>query len=412
MAEEFIGTTVLVTLKSPPNAKIQGLVADVVSQTLTLSDGRVASRTGHFFAADRLAVTWLASGRRTASFAVDGHNIIDLEIAAQVSPAPSTIPSGQSHIDPAILSYKRPLVSEEPVPSPISTVANPPIHHGIVPLKSTILHSPILSPKPVLPHTSVHGSVSSPTKINPPEIVSVPSATLTGPFNDLSLNGEHDGADGVEHSVAEKENGGTSGCPTHDQDNQQLRPPTRGKRRRRKPKERVAVDPHNATSDISSIPKDLSKAVEKETTHSVSVEQRQSLLTRNETQVKTSVMKGPSVDRLMVPSRRARALKRAAMTNATEAQNGWATEEATDIAEMGDFDFEANLSKFDKRGVFEQMKQDDTTADEARLVSFNRRPARPGTAGGKNLHYSENVLDSPRVNGHVSWNSDPGKSLS
>ena len=79
-----------------------------------------------------------------------------------------------------------------------------------------------------------------------------------------------------------------------------------------------------------------------------------------------------------------------------EDQNGWATGDATDIQEKGDFDFEENLSKFDKRKVFDQIKQEDTTADEARLVSFNRLPAaRSGTAGGKNLHYTENVLDSP-----------------
>ena len=79
-----------------------------------------------------------------------------------------------------------------------------------------------------------------------------------------------------------------------------------------------------------------------------------------------------------------------------EDQNGWATGEATDIQEMGDFDFEENLSKFDKRKVFNQIRQDDTTADEDRLHSFNRRP-RPGTAGGRNLHYTENVLDSPKL---------------
>lgn len=89
-------------------------------------------------------------------------------------------------------------------------------------------------------------------------------------------------------------------------------------------------------------------------------------------------------------------------TRHTYAENpsGWATEDATDIQELGDFDFQSNLSKFDKRTVFEQIRNDDTTADEARLVSFNRK-AKPGTNGGKNLHWTENVLDSPQ-------NSDTG----
>lgn len=77
---------------------------------------------------------------------------------------------------------------------------------------------------------------------------------------------------------------------------------------------------------------------------------------------------------------------------ALEATNGWATEDATDIQELPEFDFLTNLSKFDKRSVFNQIRNEDTTADEDRLVSFNRI-ARPGTHGGKNLHPTENVLD-------------------
>lgn len=79
-----------------------------------------------------------------------------------------------------------------------------------------------------------------------------------------------------------------------------------------------------------------------------------------------------------------------------EAKNGWATEDATDIQELPEFDFAGNLSKFDKRTVFDQIRNEDTTADEDRLVSFNRL-ARPGTHGGKNLHPTENVLDSRRI---------------
>lgn len=77
---------------------------------------------------------------------------------------------------------------------------------------------------------------------------------------------------------------------------------------------------------------------------------------------------------------------------ALDATNGWATEDATDVQDMPEFDFQANLSKFDKRTVFNQIRNEDTTADEDRLVSFNRI-ARPGTHGGKNLHPTENVLD-------------------
>ncbi|KAK6430415.1 enhancer of mRNA decapping, partial [Oleoguttula sp. CCFEE 5521] len=81
--------------------------------------------------------------------------------------------------------------------------------------------------------------------------------------------------------------------------------------------------------------------------------------------------------------------------DAKESQNGWATEEATDIQDMGEFDFEANHKLFDKRQVFDELRQGDTTAGEERLVGHNKI-TRPGTYGGKNLHPTENVL-SPKV---------------
>ncbi|KAK4455904.1 YjeF-related protein N-terminus-domain-containing protein [Podospora aff. communis PSN243] len=76
--------------------------------------------------------------------------------------------------------------------------------------------------------------------------------------------------------------------------------------------------------------------------------------------------------------------------------NGWASEDVTDVQEMGDFDFEGGLAKFDKQNLFEQMRKEDLVPEDDRLVSHNRqaRP-KPGTAGGKNLHYTENVLDTP-----------------
>ncbi|KZL68395.1 dfdf domain-containing protein [Colletotrichum incanum] len=87
-------------------------------------------------------------------------------------------------------------------------------------------------------------------------------------------------------------------------------------------------------------------------------------------------------------------------------ENGWASEDVTE--EMAEFDFENNLAKFDKRTIFDQMRKEDLVDEADRLVSHNRRP-KPGTAGGKNLHYSENVLDLPSAssNAHQDfWNSE------
>ncbi|TGO13096.1 hypothetical protein BTUL_0077g00490 [Botrytis tulipae] len=90
-------------------------------------------------------------------------------------------------------------------------------------------------------------------------------------------------------------------------------------------------------------------------------------------------------------------------------ENGWATEEATDVQEMGDFDFAGSLAKFDKKSVFNQMQAEDAIAESDRLVGHNRLPkAKPGTYGGKNLHPTENVLETP--NGATKapelWKSD------
>ncbi|KUI64613.1 Enhancer of mRNA-decapping protein 3 [Cytospora mali] len=80
----------------------------------------------------------------------------------------------------------------------------------------------------------------------------------------------------------------------------------------------------------------------------------------------------------------------------TANDNGWASEDVTDVQEMPEFDFEGSLKKFDKRTLFNEMRENDQIDDAERLVSHNRRP-KPGTAGGKNLHYTENVLDIPTM---------------
>lgn len=87
------------------------------------------------------------------------------------------------------------------------------------------------------------------------------------------------------------------------------------------------------------------------------------------------------------------ALKRASKKkNQGALDNGWASEDVTE--EMGEFDFEGSLAKFDKRTLFDQMRKEDKIEESERLVAHNRLP-KPGTMGGKNLHYTENVLDLP-----------------
>ena len=87
-------------------------------------------------------------------------------------------------------------------------------------------------------------------------------------------------------------------------------------------------------------------------------------------------------------------------------ENGWESADVTE--EMGEFDFENNLAKFDKRTIFDQMRREDEVDDASRLVSHNRRP-KPGTNGGQNLHYTESVLDTtPKMGAKNAdfWNSE------
>jgi enhancer of mRNA-decapping protein 3 len=97
-------------------------------------------------------------------------------------------------------------------------------------------------------------------------------------------------------------------------------------------------------------------------------------------------------------------------THTREDTSGWGTEDATDVQEMGDFNFADNLAKFDKQSVFTQLQAEDGIADGDRLVAHNRlSKAKPGTGGGKNLAYNENVLDSPNGTPKVrteDWDSE------
>ena len=74
------------------------------------------------------------------------------------------------------------------------------------------------------------------------------------------------------------------------------------------------------------------------------------------------------------------------------ALDGWMAQDVKG-GDLEEFDFESNLAKFQKDTVFSQYRKADKTKDADRLVSHNRL-AKPGTAGGRNLHHTENVLDT------------------
>lgn len=72
-------------------------------------------------------------------------------------------------------------------------------------------------------------------------------------------------------------------------------------------------------------------------------------------------------------------------------ENGWETNDATDVQEMPEFDFQASLKMFDKRGDFKKFREQDMTADEDTCVGMNKLNSQ-----SKNYAPNENVLSSRR----------------
>ncbi|KAL4782226.1 hypothetical protein BJX76DRAFT_349524 [Aspergillus varians] len=341
MASEFIGYNVLVTLRAPPDATIQGVVADVIGQRLILRD---------------VSLSWI--GYPLPTYSIEAPDIADLSLrplgrtGAQAppisqekrsvaSPLPRT-PTQQPFVDPAILSFSKPTnethTSEKPQPS--------------------LIDGPSARQFPMSQDTSQSHHTPRATP-----------ATLTEPFSNLELNVNNRPSPQVEQ---EKELQG----PLHV----------------------VEETPVHATSHYGTV---RSRRGEKNKGPSVYNEHNGAFNTNPKSkgwrQTAFVEPSSPSLLNSPQPLRGTGTLngkrRKKKSRGYSEQISGWATEEATDIQELGEFDFATNLSKFDKRRVFEEIRNDDTTADEDRLVSFNRRVPKPGTNGGRNLHWSENVLD-------------------
>ncbi|KAI9782413.1 MAG: enhancer of mRNA decapping [Candelina submexicana] len=459
MAADFIGVTVLVTLRSPPDAQLQGLVADVVGQQLILRD-----------------VIFTSTGNRLPEYYVDGSQIADLEVAPlslvstsaptntssiaappsqgpspyeqiYVNPAqqqqsyfptlqplnsfppqgkgghplrPSATQSPQPFTDPAILSFgKKPSAPNNDRPLRPASQAPPPIPQELLseavkasPSRAT----PTLPLQPVLvtktrPRTS--SLVSGSTKVRR----DATTATLTAPFESLSIKSSTDGMDETDEPTGAAGSVRQGSVPPLRRQAQPLETPVKmdytGKRSRRggkrKPQKdslaRTVLTEVDPVEELDSSPMTVRK--KDKSTRSKGWRQTSLIKESRSLDDKTSRVNGK------VPAHEASSELRRGNRKQRgligDHNDDWATEEATDIRGMGEFDFQGNLSKFDKRTVFDQIRNEDTTADESRLVSFNRAPApRAGTAGGKNLHHTENVLDRPKTNGI--WNSEAGDS--
>lgn len=349
MASEFIGYNVLVTLRTPPNATIQGVVADVIGQRLMLRD---------------VALSW--STQKFPTYSLDASDIADLSLGPipkappqnqqagreiqNIARAVPAAPTQQPFVDPAILSFSKP-PSEQ-------------FGHGVGP------GGPQLQPTPVDRLSSAASQNLPPQQ----QIRRDQSAVLTEPFSNLELNVDSR-TKGTRNTPQENElhgsvpgvKDGFASTRTSAQANARS-----GRGIGPNKPQRAGLTPVNEHDGAANTnPK-----------------------TRGWRQTAFVEPASPQKYREKEPNSRRR--KKKNRGSFAEDPNGWATEDATDIQELGDFDFQSNLSKFDKRRVFEEIRNDDTTADEERLVSFNRRVPKPGTNGGKNLHWTENVLDSPQ----------------
>ncbi|RMD40602.1 hypothetical protein DV735_g4538, partial [Chaetothyriales sp. CBS 134920] len=369
MASDFIGDTILVTLLQPPKAQIQGVVADVVNQKLHLQN-----------------VTLLWNNQHLPSYILDASVIADVEVSASPLPIHADVPTptaaaaaphvslshyaSQQFVDPAILSYTKP-PNQRPAATIVQPISPVMIADGAVP---TVSLQPERRPQAVqgsLPSVSITKPVQrpqlqrpqlQPSQLQPPQHqqqlplphLQPPShpgweatGILTEPFDGLTLKDD----------VVQKDN---------------VKPKTRRQRHKQTPSQTGTglIDAKDSNRSLSvPIAKKAAKG--------------------------KGWRKTPLIEEIPKPPS-SRRVRRA------EDQNGWATEDATDVQDLGDFDFAANLSKFNKRQVFDDLRRHDHTAYEERLVSFNRK-ARPGTNGGRNLHFTENVLDSPDT-----WRSEAG----
>ncbi|KAF2102785.1 YjeF N-terminal domain-like protein [Rhizodiscina lignyota] len=401
MASQYIGVAVLITLRNPSNIQVQGVVANIIpdSQTLILRD-----------------VLFPADGRRMPTCSVEGAQIADIRLvenpplppqqsaqppvpslqtnqvaAAQsqpVSAAATPTQASQPFVDPAIVSMgKRPSIQS----TRSSFQTGPPFPASVQEAPATPMKPAAAAVPP--PKRSAHVGAS-----NHPTGPRNAAATLTAPFSGLDIGDNAETLDDSEEPTI-VDNGVRRVSITKTRTGKPMDGPSEMPHKKSGRNKRNKKRQEQGSQDFG-VPESSPEAVRKGTNASTQYRGkgwRQTPILREASEPISSktpgVITGNVGQAAIKSSRRMQNHQRKLEAQ----QNGWATEDATDIQEMPEFDFQSNLNKFDKRAVFDQIRNEDTTADDERLVSFNRLPARPGTHGGKNLHPTENVLSSQNV---------------
>ncbi|KAI6807800.1 hypothetical protein KC340_g17259, partial [Hortaea werneckii] len=337
---DFTNMTVQLVLKNPPNTSAIGRVRAIVAgQHLELVD-----------------VFFPSTGQRFPTWTIQSTAVADLNVLGQAgqtpiaphppppppmqppmrktpqpSQAPPTAPattaqaqqapqpSQPAFIDPAILSYGKSPAQSKPVqPPPAPAASGAPA----TPVKAMLAKAAESLPANGSPFVAEAGNVSATKKASRGQDAPSP--------NQNAQAGQRRAAEKKAVKVEEQEDGQAE--------------PGGKKKTRRGQKKKAAGAP--TSSDPPPI---------------MNIE-----VSRNGNNMDGSVKRGQGWRQTPLlqpaaqsesPVQQVRSLKqnRKQREQNREMQNGWATEEATDVQDMGDFDFEASNKLFDKKTVFDEL---------------------------------------------------------
>lgn len=421
MASEFIGLTVLITLKDPANTKLLGTIVNIINKDLVLAN-----------------VTFLNNGYQIPTYTVQGPMIEGLDVVPanypqeeeenippmqaqevaspgppqsaqtfQPQPTPPAVkhaapPLASHFIDPAILSFTR-----APPPAALASAARPPAAqvstYSPLPLNyiapppqvTPVVAAAAPPPPPPPPRSTSSGPTSLRANQSVPALRQSPKILRQQEFESHPAQ-----PPAALQSVARKLFTAPQRGPTL------LKPVFQEYSLRDVAGESSAFD---ETDDALSALPNQSAAFSGKRSRRGGKGRRDSIQDSIGATGARSTPLGYGMSILGSGKQQRKHSKNGHYQNGND-EEGWATEDVNDIRET-EFDFQGNLDRFDKKTVFSQIRAEDTTADEARLVSFNRLPQRKDKVQPlrKNYKNTENVLGT-YANGQPledrdTWNS-------
>ncbi|KAF8465263.1 YjeF N-terminal domain-containing protein [Kalaharituber pfeilii] len=372
MASEFIGLAVLITLKAPNNTRLHGTIVNILNKDLVLAN-----------------VTFLNNGYKLGTYTVQGPMIENLDVVP-----PNYTQEEEENIPPPQLAKPVPTAPQGTSPAPVQASQ---------PTAYTAQAAGIATTTPVAPlhanHETSHQSGNGTTLRSHQ---SVPVLRQTTAISSAIQQSTSNPAVHVQSST-------TSTCGTK-------RFPTQRTHQLEAPFQELSIKEAAESSAFDETDDALSALPAQQPAYSGKRSRRGGKGKRQEhcqdyLGIAGSRRTAGNGNALMRNGKHQRRSSRP-HTYHNGDEEGWATEDINDIRDT-EFDFQGNLERFDKKTVFSQIRAEDTTLDEARLVSFNRLPQRVGAKdkapARKNYRNTENVLGT-YTNGQPledrdSWNS-------